>query len=246
MPTRRSRSRASKIARVSPTKKRTKAAAPTPPSLLVFVHDVGRLRADGLDLTAVAQFAGVVCQFVSGAHVEVREIDDERSLLDACAELARDARTFDVVVSIGHSNDSGIQVARDRFADWEWYASLLKAFQPKRLLLVACQAGRWPAASTLFSRLRRLRRIFASPVNVSGALGAVMVSLVPYLLEVKAPRVGVVTAAQVALAAATGGQVRQWMRADAADPDGHLLDLVAVAVDPLVRKIPGALAGIFR
>ncbi|WP_437737348.1 hypothetical protein [Sorangium sp. So ce1335] len=195
----------------------------------------------------VTRLVSVIGTVASDATVTIRETTSERELLDQLAALLQDDRRFDVVVAIGHSNETGIRIASDRFAPWDAFASYLKPFEPRRLMLVACQAGRWPAATVLFRKLPKLRRIFASPVNASKDLATLMLAMVPYLLEVKAPRDHAVRIGQAVSVVLTGRQVRQWMRTrDKDNPEGLLLDEAAQFVDPYLRHVPGILVSVFK
>ena len=182
------------------------------------------------------------------ADVAVLDVTDRASLLGQFAAQAEAKRTFDVVVAIGHSNSDGIKLATDEeLVSWDAFANYLKPFEPRRLMLVACQAGRWPAAEQLFRRLPKLRRIFASPVNASFDLAQFMLGVVPYIVSVKAPRGKVVAWAQAAALALTGRQVREWKRTtDLGDPAGILLDLAAQMADPYARQLPALLRSFFR
>lgn len=228
---------------LSPTASKTASA----PSLLILQLDTDRLRADGLHLGDLTLVVAAIGAIASGATVEVRETTTERDLLDQLAAFAQQQRRFDVIVAIGHSNETGIRIAPERFTTWDVFASYIKPFQPKRLMLVACQGGRWPAATILFRKLPKLRRIFASPVNASKDLATLMLAMVPYLLEVKAPKDRVVRAGQLVSIALTGRQVRHWMRSrDKDNPAGLLLDDAAQFADPYLRRAHGVLASMFR
>lgn len=237
-------------ARSSSTHRKQRRASSRPRrqrSLLILQLDTEQLQADGLCLIRNAQLAAAISSLGSGAEVAVQETTDERNLLEKLSGLAEQGRRFDVVVCIGHSNENGIKIASDRFVSWDVFAGYLKPFEPRRLLLVACRAGRWPAAQVLFQKLPKLRRIFASPVNASKALGNLMLWAVPYLLEVKSPRDKVVQYGQVAAAVLTGGQIRQWRRTrDKDNPEGVLLDVAAQIFEPHIRQLPEAIRSLIR
>jgi hypothetical protein len=145
---------------------RAKFRSPRRPSLLILHLDAEQLRRDGLHLGKAATFAAALAALGLDADVEVREATDQKDLLSVLADLASQNRAFDVIVAVGHSNSEGIVIAANtRPVPWATFAEYLKPFRPRRLMLVACQAGRWLAADTLFTRLRQLRRIFASPVK---------------------------------------------------------------------------------
>ena len=211
-----------------------------------FVADLARdpqpVRADGLHLGDTAIVAAGFAQIGLGAEVEMVDGADQATLLRMLAELAEQKKVFDVIVAIGHSNAEGIKIASDAFVTWDGFAKYLKPFAPRRLILVACQAGRWPAARRLFSNLPKLRRIYASPVNASRGLAGLMLILAPYVVGVRAPKKDAVTYGQIAAMGITGCQVREWKRdADKDDPAGELLDFASQALDPYVRQVPGLL-----
>lgn len=233
----------------SPTARKARRASSTRrrPALLILQFDTEQLRTDGLCLIDKARIAASLSALSSGADVQVCETTDARDLLDQLAGLAQQKRRFDMVVCIGHSNATGIKAASDSFVEWEAFAGYLKPFEPRRLLLIACRAGTWPASNVLFRRLPTLRRIFASPVNASKDLGHFMLWVVPYLLKVKSPRDEVVLSGQIAAALLTGGQIRQWMRTrDKDNTDGILLDLSAHVADPYIRQVSKAVRAIFK
>lgn len=220
----------------------------TRPTLLIVHLDAERLRADGLHLGEAARFIGALTAVGLTAEVEILDVTDRASLLREFARFAEARRTFDVVVAIGHSNSDGIKLASDeRLVSWDAFANYMKPFAPRRLMLIACQAGRWPAADQLFKKLPKLRRIFACPVNASLDLAQFMIGVVPYIVAVRAPRGKAVSWAQAAAIALTGRQVREWKRGtDMGNAEGLLLDLLAQAADPYARQIPALLRSFFR
>jgi hypothetical protein len=160
-------------------------------------------------------------------------------LLSVFAELASKKMTFDVVVVVAHSNAAGIKIASDRFAAWPEFAAYFRPFRPRRLLLVACRAGRWDAGETLFTTNSHLRRIFACPVNASKDFGAMMLFAVPYVVAERSPRGKHVLWSQIAAITITGRQLREWRRTtDKGNPDGSVFDMLADFADPLARQVP--------
>lgn len=212
-------------------------------SLLVLHFDADKLRRDGLHLGGQAEVAALFSAFAFGADVAVGEGTSHAELLQVLGDLSQGRRTFDVIVVVAHSNAGGIKIAAEpeAFVDWEVFGTYLKPLQPRRLVFVACQVGRWPAANQLFSKLPLLRQIYASPVNASRDLGELMLALVPHLVSVKAPKKKHVQLAQAAAVALTGRQLRRWMRSEKDDPEGLLLDLASVLLDRSARHVPEAL-----
>lgn len=217
------------------------------PSLLIVHFDADKLRRDGLHLQRTASLAGALAALGFNASVECIDVRDRADIDMLVSNFTRAGRCFDVVVAIGHSNAEEIVVAPDVALTWEAFARCMKPVRPKRLLLIACEAGRWPAADTLFTKLPTLRRIYASPVRASKELGAFMLAVSPYLVGVKVPRPGVVSFAQAVALALSGGQVREWKRdADKGNEAGSLLDVAAVAADRLARQVPSLLRGLVK
>jgi len=174
------------------------------PSLLILHLDSAKLRRDGLHLGGPAALTSIWAGLGMGAQAETVDATDLESLRRHLQHLAEQKREFDVVVAVGHSNQEGIRIAAEEFVNWDAFAAYLQPFSPRRLLLVACKAGGWPAASSFFQKLPLLRRIYASPVNASKHLGELMIALVPLVLAVQAPTKRQVTAAQVAIVGLTG------------------------------------------
>lgn len=222
-------------------------AASGPQSLLILHLDAGTLREDGLYLGDVARFSGMVSALALGSPAEVREATDPASLQAVHAELAAGKRRFDVIVAIGHSNAEGIRMARDHFARWEDFAHWIKPFKPRRLLLAACQAGKWSPGQAFFVANPLLRRIFACPVNASKDFATMMLFAVPYVVANRRPRDKDVLWSQLATVGVTGRQLREWrVTKDKGNIEGIVYDMLADLADPIARQMPGALGSIVR
>lgn len=184
---------------------------------------------------------------VLGAPVVIESTTSIDHLHRSLAGMVSAKRTFDVVVVVAHSNADGIRIASDRFVAWDTFASYLKPFKPRRLLLVACKAGRWDAGEALFGSMARLRRIFACPVNASKDFGALMLFAVPYVVAERRPKDRHVVWSQAASVAVTGRQLREWRRTtDKGNPESAVFDLLADLADPVAREVPGALLSVAR
>lgn len=229
--------------RARPTKRSRTSKRPS--SLLILHLDTNELRKGGLHLGAQASFAALLANEGLNADVTLADAYHLDDLHATLAKLVTEKRTYDVVVAIGHSNSRGIRIAADHSVEWNVFGEYIKPLEPRRLVLIACQAGQWPSARDLFLTLKKLRRIYASPVNARKNLAQFMLMLAPVLLEVKAPRAKQVTRAQIAALALTGGQIREWTRADTDRPEGLLLDLAAKALDPVAQAVPAALRKMF-
>jgi len=212
---------------------------PLPPQSVLIIHfDAAQLRAEGLHLGSVACTSAVVSKFLLDSDVEQRDVstpDELRYTMDA---FQAHKRKFDLVVVIAHSNDQVIRMARDTCASWTDFANWLRPLRPRRLVLVACKAGRWPAAQTLFETNRALTRIYGCPANVTKDLGAYMVTFIPYLAANRRPKDDHVRIAQVLTMATTGLQLREWRRtADKDRPGCVLYDLVSDMAHPIIQQL---------
>jgi len=205
------------------------------PSLLFLQLDSAKLARDGLSLAPLARTVAVT---FASADIEVVESTTQQTLLERLAELCEGGRVFDVVVVVAHSNEYGIQIAADAVCPWDAFARYLRPFNPRRLCLVACRAGRSTPARTLFDVLPKLRRIYASPVKASLVVGQVLVALAPLLLSMRAPKLDHVRLAQTALLCFGKAQVWQWLRNERDAPEAMLLDAFADFLDASVRTRP--------
>lgn len=218
-----------------------------PQSLLILHLNAAKLRADGLHLGDVAQYSAAISSVALGAEVVLGETTTLDELHRTLAELNLARKTFDVIVVVAHSNADGVRIACDKFVDWTAFAAYLKLFGPRRLLLVACKAGRSDAGEALFSGLRNLRRIFACPVNASKDFGAMMLFAVPYVVAKRTPKDKHVLWSQIAAVAATGRQLREWRRTtDAGNPESSVFDYLADLADPFARELPSALGAVVK
>lgn len=208
-------------------------------SLLVLHLDSEKLRSDALHLGALASTMGHISSLMSGSNCFAEDATTREDLLARLANHAEAGRSFDVVVVIGHSNAQGIRIASDAFVTWEVFAQYLKPFSPRRLLLVACRAGRSDSGEILFKKLPKLRRIYACPVTASKNFGFLMLLSIPYIMAKRRPKDNHVLLAQIAAMGLTGRELREWRRTtDKGNPDAAVFDLLSDVVAPLLSKIP--------
>lgn len=169
--------------RKSPARRRS-----NPQTLLVLHFDAEKRRADHLHLGEIAAVTATISGLALGGRTVVEDATTTSDLMSKLARFAEDGMTFDVIVAVGHSSADGIRVASDLFMPWASFAQMLKPLKPRRLLLVACQAGRANAGQALFNGLRELRRIYACPVNASKDFGAAMMFAIPYVVSERRPK----------------------------------------------------------
>jgi hypothetical protein len=230
------------------TRQKTKKRTSGPQSLLIVHFDAPRLKAQGLHLGDMANFSGGLSRYALGSEVEVRDVTTWASFEALRAELVADKRTFDVIVCIGHSNAREIRVASDvPTIAWEQFATWLQPLRPRRLLLAACQAGRWDAGEVLFSANRYLTRILACPVNASRDFAELMLVAVPYVVANRTLQNRPVLWGQLLALGTTGRQLREWRAtSDKGNPDRAVFDMIADLMDPLARQVPAAINSFFK
>jgi hypothetical protein len=148
-------------------------------------------------------------------------------------------RRFDVIGVVGHSNMSGIAVtgsSRSDFMPWDMFATFLEPFQPKRIALIACQAGAWLPATALFGGVPTLRELFGSPVLTREDEMAILHILVPLLLARVRIEPEVFRVAQAANFALTRGVLFRQTRAEFQRADA-VEDLARVSLDVFLNAI---------
>lgn len=189
---------------------------------------------------------GTLALLLTEGKANVRHVDatDDANLQRQLRELAESGEKFDVILAVGHSNADGIRVASDRFTGWSEFAAYVQLFDPRRLILIACKAGVWPAARDLFTALPGLGHIYACPVNASKDLAAILIAVALMAIDGALPSKVALTVQGLA-AVTAGGQVRWWARKDMNDPAGQVLDLLSMLVDPAVRDLPSFVRGLF-
>lgn len=89
----------------------------------------------------------------------------EANLLEKLAALSVTGQQYRNIVIIGHSNRGGLKISADRFVGWDGAANWIGAFNPRRLILLACEAGRWLPCAALFDNISTLEEIFGSPIS---------------------------------------------------------------------------------
>lgn len=97
-------------------------------------------------------------------------INTKNDWLSCFADLENEKQTYDVVVLIGHSNESMIMISEADNFTIEWGTTpqyLNKTVKPKCLMLIACDAGRFLPSKALFDGLPTLKKLYGSPIITS-------------------------------------------------------------------------------
>ena len=109
----------------------------------------------------------------------------EADLLEELRKLHDIGKPYRNIVIIGHSNQSGLQISSDRFVSWKGVANWFEQFEPHRIILIACNAGRWLPCAALFDGISALKEIFGSPIPASKDQGYVVLFRVLNILGAK-------------------------------------------------------------
>jgi hypothetical protein len=145
--------------------------------------------------------------------------------------------TFDIIVAVGHSNMTGIAMTGDGpLVPWGQFATFLKPFKPKRVALIACQAGAWLPTRALFGGVPSLRELYGSPLLTNEPQMAMLKVLVPMLLAGVPIDPDLMRIAQITNFALTRGILFRQTRAEFERSD-PVEDLARVGLDCLLNEL---------
>ena len=135
------------------------------------------------------------------ANIRLVRVETKSMLLDSFSKLAEELLTFDTVVIVGHSNTSasGLHLYSRLISEpWQALANWLSPFQPKKLFLIVCGAGKWSPSETLFAGIDTLQEIHASPFNINIEMASVLKLIVPIVRNTGNKHQGLLAALRVA------------------------------------------------
>jgi hypothetical protein len=151
--------------------------------VLILECDSDKLSQDdlalGIELLEYAQ------SFFPRNPIDLVQSFSEADLLENLAALFEAKQSYKNVVIIGHSNREGLKLSTDRFISWEGVANWISPFAPHRIMLLACEGGRWLPCSALFDGIPSLKEIFGSPIPVYKDQRYSVLVRVLYILGVK-------------------------------------------------------------
>ncbi|TKS64625.1 MAG: hypothetical protein EWM73_00257 [Nitrospira sp.] len=185
--------------------RKSRRARPVRPALLILECDPAKLAAHSL--TSARDIHNLVGTLVPSAKRYFIPAGLRQELLLQLARCAEECSAVDIIVVCGHSNQAGLQLTSDWFAPWDEVAQWIAPFQPKRVVLVACQGGRWLPSSTLFKEISTLQEIFGSPVLLTDQKALLIKLLVPHLLTKGGLRKDILQAVQMANFLLTNGVI---------------------------------------
>jgi hypothetical protein len=149
--------------------------------LLIVECQAEKLNQQGLGLGA--QVHAIVRKTFPQKSVEFVGTSTTSDLLQSLARLSVKYERFRLVFIVGHSNALGLYLTADKFSEWNVVGNWLTPFKPTVLLLAACQAGRFEAVGNLFTAIRSLREVYASPVSLYRDQSDPLVVLIMGLLQ---------------------------------------------------------------
>lgn len=135
-------------------------------------------------------------------------------LVQSFGHLSDRYEQFRVILMVGHSNSLGLNLTGDKFCEWSVVGNWLAPFKPKILLLAACQAGRFEAAGKLFTAIKSLRELYASPVSLYRDQSDPLVALIVALLQSRRLEDSEVKFLQVFNYLKTEGLIFRWQRTE--------------------------------
>lgn len=203
--------------------RKSRRARPVRPSSLILECDPAKLAAHSL--TSARDIHTLVGTLVPSARRYFIPASSRQELLSQLAQCAEECRTVDIIVVCGHSNQDDLRLTSDRFASWEEVAQWIAPFHPKRVVLVACQGGRWLPSRALFKGISTLQEIFGSPVLLTDQQALLVKLLVPYLLTRGRLKMDTLQIVQVANFLLTKGMIFRQVRREferSGDEDGVL------------------------
>ncbi len=160
-------------------------------------------------------------------------------LLRDLADCKMRCGSFDIICVVGHSNMTGIAVTGSGAADsmsWTKSAAFLAPLQPKRVALIACQAGAWLPSKALFDGLPTLMELYGSPLLTNEQQMTILKVLVPLLLAGVQVDPELLRVAQVANFALTRGVLFRQTRAEFRRSDASE-DLARIGLDILLNAV---------
>jgi hypothetical protein len=196
---------------------RPRGRIPRPRSIAVIQCDTEQLIRDSLSIAGrVSQGLYAAAPAVARYVIEATTQQDLTYKLGQCVEERRWAApkhsALDFIILIGHSNRLGFQLASDKWAQWKDLGPWLYPLQPKRIALVACEAGRELPVRTLFDTVPSLREIYSTPGYASTNQVGVVTALTLGLMHTWNSQRDLIGLGTIITAAALNEPVFRWTR----------------------------------
>jgi hypothetical protein len=172
--------------------------------------------------------------------VELARADTRADLLKRLGTLAETGQRYRSIVIIGHSNRNGLQLTSDMFFEWGAVARWFGPFDPHRIILIACEAGRWLPCAALFNGIPCLKEIYGSPVPTYKDQALFVLVLVLYALGAKQTDRALLQLMQAGNLLITKGLMFRNTRRDyerGGDAEGALWSAAEAFIDALMKGL---------
>jgi len=180
------------------------------PSLLILECDSEKLAKQSLSIAGeLYTLALALAPQVDTVLVQTTSREDLLKQLGSCKQ---DHDSFNLVVVIGHSNQTGLRLTADSGVSWKSFARWVGPFMPRQMVLLACKAGQMLPAGSLFDGIPSLKEVYASPTYISKEQCKLVVLTILYLLSVKSGDAETLRLFQTLNFMLTLGVVFRWTR----------------------------------
>jgi hypothetical protein len=150
--------------------------------------------------------------FAPEVKIGVVKTTTEENLKAQFAHLIEKNCRFRIIVVIGHSNSFGLSLTSDRHVTWTGFTRWVELFEPKQMVLVACQSGQESSARDLFAGIPTLREVYAPPVKTTKPQSQIIKGLVLYLLKIRSADSEIIRLGHIFNFLLTGGINFRWLR----------------------------------
>jgi hypothetical protein len=174
--------------------------------------------------------------------VDLVSADTQADLLKQLGAIAETGQRYRSIVIIGHSNRNGLQIASNTFAEWSAVAKWFDPFDPRRIILIACEAGRWLPCAALFNGIPNLKEIYGSPVPAHKDQALIVLGLVLHTLEAEQLDKGLIQLMQAGNLLITKGLMFRNTRRDyerGGDTEGAMWTAAEPFLDQLMNSLRG-------
>lgn len=219
--------------RRKPASRPTRAKPRQPRAYLLIIEcDSQKLAADELNLGSA--FGQLVKTLFPEKRIAVVQTSSEINLQGDLADVFSQHGRVRSILIVGHSNESGLRLTADGMRSWNVVGNWLQNFEPEFCFIAACRAGKSQSVRNLFTPIKTLRQIYASPAalykNQTSQLAVLILMLLKYG-KIDEDQSGALRLANYIL---SGGQLYRWKRAETGPGEevkASLLDGVASLLD---------------
>ena len=149
--------------------------------LLIVECQAEKLHQQGLGLGS--QVLPLARKSFPEKNIEFVGTSTTSDLVQSFADVSSWYEQYRTFLVVRHSNFLGLHLTCDKFCKWNIVGNWLAPFRPKILLLAACQAGRFEAVGKLFTAIKPLREVYASPISLYRDQSDPFVVLITGLLQ---------------------------------------------------------------